>query len=64
MAVNWTSGSSVVSEAYRRVGDFARPGWIQKFAYLLDRGIKVAFIYGDKDYLCVSIPPSQDRHLR
>ena len=53
MAVNWTGGSSAVSDAFRRVGDFARPGWVQKFAYLLDRGIKVAFIYGDKDYLCV-----------
>lgn len=54
MRVNWTSGSPWLAEAFRREGDFARPGWTQKFAYLLEQGKKVAFVYGDKDYLCVS----------
>lgn len=51
--LNWTSGASWVSEANRREGDFARPGWPDKMAYLLERGKKVAFVYGDKDYICV-----------
>ena len=54
--VNWTSGTGVVGQATDRFGDFGRPGWPQKLAYLLERGIKVAFVYGDKDYICVSIP--------
>lgn len=52
MRLNWSSGSPWVAEAFRREGDFARPGWIGKLAYLLERGIKVAFVYGDKDYIC------------
>ncbi|KAK4506344.1 hypothetical protein PRZ48_000074 [Zasmidium cellare] len=52
MRVNWTSGSAWVAEANQRVGDFARPGWPQKLAYLLEKGVKVAFVYGDKDYIC------------
>ncbi|KAF2171513.1 hypothetical protein M409DRAFT_18628 [Zasmidium cellare ATCC 36951] len=52
MRVNWTSGSAWVGEANQRVGDFARPGWIHKLEYRLEKGIKVAFVYGDKDYIC------------
>ncbi|SMR47047.1 unnamed protein product [Zymoseptoria tritici ST99CH_3D1] len=52
MRSNWTVRSDDAIRAFRRVGDFARPGWINKFGYLLDRGIKVALTYGDRDYLC------------
>lgn len=58
MRVNWTSGSAWVAEANQRVGDFARPGWVGKLAYLLEQGVKIAFVYGDKDYICVSLTPS------
>jgi hypothetical protein len=57
MRLNWSLRAPQVSESNGRVGDFARPGWVQKLAYLLDRNIKVALVYGDKDYLCVSPPP-------
>ncbi|KAF2771203.1 alpha/beta-hydrolase, partial [Teratosphaeria nubilosa] len=52
MAVNWTRGSPWVAEAFRREGDFAHPGWVGKLGDLLARGVKVAFVYGDKDFLC------------
>ncbi|KXS95057.1 hypothetical protein AC578_3887 [Pseudocercospora eumusae] len=41
-----------VQEGLGGEGDFARPGWNRKLAYLWQRGIKVAFVYGDKDYIC------------
>ncbi|CAK3786377.1 Carboxypeptidase C (cathepsin A) [Lecanosticta acicola] len=52
MRINWSNYSPWASEAVRREGDFARPGWPDKMAYLLERGKKVAFMYGDKDYIC------------
>ncbi|KJX99340.1 carboxypeptidase S1 B like protein [Zymoseptoria brevis] len=52
MRSNWTFQSQDIAHAFERVGDFGRPGWIDKFGYLLDRGIKVALVYGDRDYIC------------
>lgn len=34
------------------MGDAYRPGHLDKLAYLLDHGIKVQFMYGDRDYIC------------
>ncbi|KAF2725995.1 carboxypeptidase S1-like protein B [Polychaeton citri CBS 116435] len=50
--LNWTQSSSSVSSAFRSIGDYPRPGWLSDLAYLLDNGIKVALVYGDRDFAC------------
>lgn len=50
--LNYTSSSDAVSNAFRGIGDYARPGWLEDLAYLLDNGIKVHLMYGDRDYAC------------
>ena len=50
--LNWTQSSSTVSRAFRSIGDYPRPGWLEDLAYLLENGIKVALVYGDRDYAC------------
>ncbi|KAF2012646.1 alpha/beta-hydrolase [Aaosphaeria arxii CBS 175.79] len=50
--LNWTQSNSAVSQAFRGIGDYPRPGWKEDLAYLLDSGIKVALVYGDRDYAC------------
>jgi carboxypeptidase C (cathepsin A) len=50
--LNYTSSSGAVSTAFRGIGDYPRPGWVGDLAYLLDNGIKVHLMYGDRDYAC------------
>lgn len=50
--LNFSSYSPAVSDAFHSIGDYPRPGWLQDLAYLLERGIKVALAYGDRDYAC------------
>lgn len=50
--LNWTQSSSVVSRAFRSIGDYPRPGWLEDLTYLLENGIKVALVYGDRDFAC------------
>ncbi|KAI0541759.1 carboxypeptidase S1 [Xylaria digitata] len=50
--LNYTSSSSAVSSAFRGIGDYPRPGWVEDLAYLLENGIKVHLMYGDRDYAC------------
>jgi len=40
--LNWTQSSSPVARAFRSIGDYPRPGWLEDLAYLLDNGIKVS----------------------
>ncbi|KAF2261091.1 alpha/beta-hydrolase [Lojkania enalia] len=49
---NWTQSNSEVARAFRGIGDYPRPGWKEDLAYLLEEGIKVALVYGDRDYAC------------
>lgn len=44
--------SREVADALETTGDFAHSGLIGDIAYLLDHGIKVALIHGDRDYAC------------
>ena len=48
--------SSAVASAFVATGDYARKdirgGQLADIAYLLDRGVKVALIFGDRDYKC------------
>lgn len=54
-AVNWTESVESVFTAFQDTGDYARSdvlGYLEDIAYLLDRGIKVALVYGDRDFAC------------
>ena len=54
--VNFTSESNAPYFAFEETGDFARStvngGYLQDLAFILDSGIKLALIYGDRDYIC------------
>ncbi|KAF2715244.1 alpha/beta-hydrolase [Pleomassaria siparia CBS 279.74] len=50
--LNWSQSTSAVSQAFRGIGDYPRPGWKEDLAYLLEEGIKVTLVYGDRDYAC------------
>lgn len=50
--LNWTQSSGTVSTAFRSIGDYPRPGWLEDLSYLLENNIKVTLVYGDRDYAC------------
>ncbi|KAF2767661.1 carboxypeptidase S1-like protein B [Teratosphaeria nubilosa] len=50
--LNWSIDAIQVARAFRRIGDYNRPGWLEDLAYLLESGIKVHMAYGDRDYAC------------
>ncbi|CAK4030667.1 Carboxypeptidase S1 A [Lecanosticta acicola] len=50
--VNYTESSPYVLESFVSTGDTIRGGTIQDLADLLKKGIRVALIYGDADFLC------------
>ncbi|PGH00730.1 hypothetical protein GX51_05611 [Blastomyces parvus] len=50
--LNWTQSNSAVSKAFRSIGDYPRPGWIEDLAFLLENNIKVSLVYGDRDFAC------------
>ncbi|TDZ59728.1 Carboxypeptidase S1-like protein A [Colletotrichum trifolii] len=50
--VNFTMTSQAVWDNFQATGDYMRGPLIPKLAGLLERGIRVAFIYGDRDYIC------------
>lgn len=49
---NYTETSSTVASAFASTGDYERESLIPKLASLLNDGIRVALIYGDRDYIC------------
>ncbi|KAM0331512.1 hypothetical protein ACHAQA_003189 [Verticillium albo-atrum] len=49
---NFSSNSLEVFSAFARTGDNARGPIIPRLAALLDSGIRVGFVYGDRDYIC------------
>lgn len=50
--VNYTMSSPAVFEAFRKTGDLVRGGSLTELAYVLDHGIKVALVDGDRDFAC------------
>lgn len=50
--VNFSTSNQDVSYAFTMTGDRARGGHITQLASLLAKGVRVALIYGDSDYLC------------
>ena len=54
--INYTQSTNGVYNGFQSTGDYARTdirgGQLTDLAYLLDNGVKVAFMYGDRDYAC------------
>lgn len=50
--VNFSSNSAAVYQGFSATGDAVRGGMIEDIAYILDYGVKVAMMYGDRDYAC------------
>lgn len=50
--VNFTWASPAVSREFNRHGDMPRGGYLEDLAHLLDHGVKVHLMYGDRDYAC------------
>jgi carboxypeptidase C (cathepsin A) len=50
--VNYTQTSLTVLGAFNSTGDYARDGSLADLASLLESGVRVALIYGDRDYIC------------
>lgn len=51
--VNFTALSSTVSDAFDGTGDYARGDvYMDQLSRLLDSGVKVALVHGDRDYAC------------
>lgn len=50
--VNYTGISDAVGTAFNRTGDYVRDGYLGDIAGLLNAGVQVALVYGDRDYAC------------
>lgn len=50
--LNFTGNSAVIASAFNLTGDFVRGHGLAYLGGLLDRGVKVALVYGDRDYQC------------
>jgi carboxypeptidase C (cathepsin A) len=50
--VNFSAISLVVNNAFMEKYDSLRGGFLEAAAYLLDSGVKVHMMYGDRDYAC------------
>ncbi|RDW63714.1 hypothetical protein BP6252_11259 [Coleophoma cylindrospora] len=50
--VNHSAHSEAVSDAFSSTGDWFRGGFSEAMGYLLDSGVKVAGMYGDRDMAC------------
>ncbi|KAJ5702439.1 hypothetical protein N7488_009987 [Penicillium malachiteum] len=53
--INFTESINSVYKGFASTGDYPRAdthGYLNDIAYVLDSGIKVALVYGDRDYAC------------
>jgi carboxypeptidase C (cathepsin A) len=53
--LNWTQSIDSAYFASNNIGDYARRdvrGYLEDMAYILESGIKVALVFGDRDYAC------------
>jgi hypothetical protein len=50
--VNFTQTNQQVVTAFTSTGDFEREALVPNIAKLLNSGVRVGFIYGDRDYIC------------
>ena len=52
VVVNYTQTNDAVNGVFQETGDGQRGDSINQMAYLLSLGVRIALIYGDRDYLC------------
>ena len=52
VSINYTETNSAVANAFIQTGDYERGDQISQMAYLLTLGVRVALVYGDRDYIC------------
>lgn len=52
VSVNYTWSSEPVAKNFVRHGDMPRGGYLDDLADLLDHGVKVHLMYGDRDFAC------------
>ncbi|KAL9015030.1 MAG: hypothetical protein Q9173_000328 [Seirophora scorigena] len=52
VALNYTESNSAINNAFVETGDYERGDQISQLAYLLSLGVRVALVYGDRDYIC------------
>jgi len=50
--VNYTESNPAVQKAFLQTGDYERGDEVSQISYLLSLGVRVALIYGDRDYVC------------
>ena len=50
--VNYTQTNTAVANAFLQTGDYERGDHIGEMAYLLSLGVRIALVYGDRDYIC------------
>ena len=50
--LNFTQNSGAVTSAFQATGDYDRGDQISDLSSLLAQGVRVAFIYGDRDFIC------------
>ncbi|KAJ2965353.1 hypothetical protein NQ176_g10660 [Zarea fungicola] len=50
--INYTMNSNTVFSVFSATGDLYRSQTIPRLAALLNKGIRIGFIYGDRDYIC------------
>jgi carboxypeptidase C (cathepsin A) len=50
--LNFTVASSADLSTTFTKGDWTRPGGTSQLGYLLDNGVKVAMLHGDRDFIC------------
>jgi hypothetical protein len=50
--VNYTASSQAVSGAFSDTSDFSRSDSLEQITYLLEKGVKVSLVYGDRDFAC------------
>ena len=41
-----------MGQVFDDIGDYPRPGHLEDLAFLLDHGVKVTMMYGDRDFAC------------
>ncbi|KAH0541833.1 hypothetical protein FGG08_003716 [Glutinoglossum americanum] len=50
--VNHTLSSRAVARSFGSTGDHCRGGQLEDLKFILESGIKVALVYGDRDFIC------------
>ncbi|KAI0888429.1 alpha/beta-hydrolase [Annulohypoxylon maeteangense] len=51
-SLNYTETNTQVAAVFASTGDYEREAMVPKLASLLNAGVRVGLIYGDRDYIC------------